>query len=52
MDDEQKTINKVIIVEENGEFKAYLENIPTTCAYGVSKPEAFKNLIILLHGER
>ena len=34
------------------EVKAYLAEIPTTCAFGKNEKEAFKNLILLLHGER
>jgi hypothetical protein len=34
------------------EVKAYLAEIPTTCAFGKNEKEAFINLIHLLHGER
>jgi hypothetical protein len=38
--------------EVGDEVKAYLAEIPTTCAFGKNKREAFVNLRMLLHGER
>ncbi len=34
------------------EVKAYLAEIPTTCAFGKDEKEAFVNLMMLLYGER
>ena len=34
------------------EVKAYLVEIPTTCAFGKNEKEAFTNLMLLLHGKR
>jgi hypothetical protein len=34
------------------EVRAYLAEIPTTCAYGKDEKEAFASLMLLLHGER
>ena len=37
---------------EGGEIIAYLEEMPTTSAYGKDKVKAITNLLFLLHGER
>ena len=34
------------------EVKAYLAEIPTTCAFGKDENEAVVNLLMLLHGKR
>ena len=49
---DKKMAYKVKYEKVGDEVKAYLAEIPTTCAFGKDEDEAAANLLILLHGKR
>lgn len=55
MKDEDGMLNSAYHIryeKVGGETKAYLAEIPTTCAFGKNEQDAFVHLMLLLYGDR